>query len=307
VVILGELMKTGLIILAALSAFSASQAHAGCLVTQHRFTVETRCNLGDLDEADQRKLMFEFIDRVRDQIAAMNIPKKMDATTDKLFDQAQSNLAPLIEATNRYSKDYRESRGGTLRDLIPSGFFFELGLNGSVNVGPGFGTSLLLTFAAVPTRVKIIDKQSGTETDRTDWQQDSGGLIQLGGGLGGGGGFGMRGGAGIIWGDLPHPSDVIGSGLAEGASVDAQFFGGAGLTAIDTKNTETGLNNITVFAHFDGGPGAKVEFHGCAFYLMNRQELGKVLHVDELQVPAKPGTPPPAPPGNTSFTVNINN
>jgi hypothetical protein len=40
---------------------------------------------------------------------------------------------------------------------------------------------------------------------------------------------------------------------------------------------------------------------------MNRQELGKVLHVDELQVPAKSSTPSPTPPGNTAFTVNINN
>jgi hypothetical protein len=282
------MMKKILVFLGALSALTTYPAQAECLVVQHRYTVETRCNLGDLTEPVQQKLMSEFIDRVRQEVGALQIPQKMDAATDELLKQAQDRLAPLINETNQYSRDYRRSRGGSYRDLIPSGFFFELGLNGSFNLGAGVGTSLLVTFAAVPTEVKIIDKETGQETDRVEWQQDSGGLAQLGGGLGGGAGFGMRGGMGIIWGDLPHPSDVIGSGLAEGVSVDAQFLGGGGITAVDTKNKETGLNNITVFAHLDGGADVKVEFHGCAFYLMDRQELAKALHVDKIGEGVKP-------------------
>jgi hypothetical protein len=270
-------MKKALLIFAALSAFSTSLAHAECVVTQHRFTVETRCNLGDLDEDDQKRLMFEFIDRVRAQMATMHFPQSANAETDQLLDRAQNNLDPLIQETNKYSKDYRESRGGIMRDLLPSGFFFEIGVNASANVGAGVGGSLLITFAVVPTRVKIVDKETGVETDRTEWQQDSGGLIQLGGGIGGGGGAGLRGGLGIIWGDLPHPSNVISAGLAEGASLDAQVLGGAGLTAIDTKNKETGLNNVIVFAHLDGGPDAKLELHGSAFFLMDRQQVTKSL------------------------------
>jgi hypothetical protein len=174
------------------------------------------------------------------------------------------------------AQNYRRGRAVGGVDMIPNGFFFVLGGNVGAGAGLSVGGTALVAFAAVPTFIKRIDAFTGAETHRFEWDTSFGGVIQGGIGVGGGGGGGGRGGFGLIFGDIPKASDIFAAGFALGADVDAEAVAGWGLSAIYPKNKSTGLHNLILFAHLDGGMAAKIEVHGCAFKFIDEDSFEKI-------------------------------
>jgi hypothetical protein len=270
-------------------------AHAEPQITQDSHYVYYKYKLNDMLDSREKNLMDGFIDGVREKMASMKIPKGINDQSNKLLDQSSSVLQSDISDAQTLANDYRRDRGATVRDVVPIGFFFTVGVNASVDVGIGAGAGVMFDCAGIPTFVKTIEKQTGKETDTTEWDIDCGGLLQLGIGIGGAGGAAGRGGVGVIFGDIDHASGVVGAGFAEGVSFDASVLMGAGASAITAKNSETGLRNLIIFIQGDVGAKAGIEIHGAGFYLANQEQMAKLFDADKLFQSAPSPSPSPSP------------
>jgi hypothetical protein len=124
-----------------------------------------------------------------------------------------------------------------------------------------------------------------------------GGMLEVGAGVGAAGGFAGRYGFGLIYGDTPHASDIIGAGIAVGGTLDfsipilgSKFFGlpaaskfltifnylPNGVTVFTVKNKETKDRNWVYYLTRDIlGPDAGAELHGTMFVLMSAEEFGR--------------------------------
>jgi hypothetical protein len=216
-------MKKLIFSLSLISMLASPLAKAECSFTQFSNYSETRCGLADWNDEDQQEAMRDFIDQVRQLTDESNLPPKGAKLADAALMQMRNNVSTLIDKLNQEAQNHRRGRGIRTSDLMPNGFFGVVGGNSSLGAVLSGTLSVMVSIAAVPTRVSRIDDYTKKETRHTEWSVEVGGLGMAGAGIGAGGSAaGIRYGAGLIFGDITKASDVIEAGFSLGFDADAE-------------------------------------------------------------------------------------
>jgi hypothetical protein len=311
-------------LLAGLSAYHP--AHAMDCLNEDQYVY---CTYSYYDMGDDRKkeALDSFKSRIVQRLQTMKIPTSMDDATDKVLLQNNGQFDELVDEINRRVNDYMTDHKGD-PDYRVSGYFGTLGINlsmaiptgGLIPVGVGGSVNAMLTFAFIPKTTMRLDKLTGIWTSFDDSDFDVGGMLEIGAGLGATGGFAGRYGAGVILGDAPHASDIVGAGIAEGATADFSIpmigsklgivskaltvfnYLPNGMTIFTMKNKETKGRNVMLYLTRDIlGKDAPFELHATLFLLMNDEEFkritpfGKIAGGVTLPIPNPSHSPNPFP------------
>jgi hypothetical protein len=273
--------KNLVLVFGLLSVLSVQAAHAEPAVSQDDDYIYYKYNFSDMFDQRQMDLMHEFMNELQLKIGHMHIPNNLDDATIALEKKSDAELYSLIQEAVKTGQDYRRRRGFEGKDLVPNGLFFTMGFNGSIGVGAGAGTNIMVEIVAVPMKTIMVNKHTNQITNHWEWMFEIGGLMQFGGGVVGGMGAAGRGGIGVVLGDLPDPQALHGAGLGFYLDADAAMFGGAGVTLMWIKNEETGLKNTIAYVHADLGFQGKIEATAGAAYFTKNVEVSKILGLND--------------------------
>jgi hypothetical protein len=286
-------------LLAGLSAYHP--AHALDCLNEDRYVT---CTYSHYDMGDDRRAaeLADFKSRIMQRLQTLKIPNTVDDATDKILLQDNGQFDELVDEINRRVNDYMTDHKSEANYRV-SGYFVTLGINlsmtiptgGLIPVGVGGSVNAMLTFAYIPKTTMRLDKETSQWTSYNDSDFDVGGMLEIGAGLGAAGGAAARYGAGVILGDTPHASDIVGAGIAEGATADfsipllANKLGMVskalnifnylpnGITVFTMKNKETKGRNVMFYLTRDIlGKDAPLEAHATLFLLMNDEEFKRI-------------------------------